>query len=135
MKKLLILAYIFVVAHTIKDFFQDFLETDFLYFADANENLFILPQWGRWLLVSANYLATTIGFLLVILTPLIFVKSRPRLAKWFVAGYVFFFVTLGIDLLLDPRITNPKLFFDKSTRISASKTKASYEQILFEGPF
>ncbi|MBI5356330.1 hypothetical protein HZB78_01830 [Candidatus Collierbacteria bacterium] len=47
MKKLLIFFFIIVLTHTIKDFFQDFLETDFLYFADANENLMAVPKLGR----------------------------------------------------------------------------------------
>lgn len=129
-KKLLILAYLFVLFHSIKDFFQDFLETDFLYFFDANENLMVLPQWGRVLLVLSNAAATVIGIGLVIVTPFILKKHLPRLEKIVIAAYFFFFAVLSVDLLLDPRLTNSKLFFDKSTRTPASQMKNTYQNIL-----
>ena len=131
-KKFLILAYIFVLFHIIKDFFQDFLETDFLYFFDANENLMALPQWGRVILVSSNEVAVWIGIGLIIITPFILKRNLPRLEKLVVAAYIFFFAVLSIDLLLDPRLTNPKLFFDKSTRIPASQMKNTYKSILLK---
>ena len=130
--KFLLVSYTFVLFHTIKDFFQDFLETDFLYFFDANENLMALPQWGREILVSSNEVAVWIGIGLIIITPFILKRNLPRLEKLVVAAYIFFFAVLSIDLLLDPRLTNPKLFFDKSTRIPASQMKNTYKSILLK---
>jgi|SRR3989338_3579974 len=130
--KFLLVSYTFVLFHTIKDFFQDFLETDFLYFFDANENLMALPQWGRVILVSSNEVAVWIGIGLIIITPFILKRNLPRLEKLVVAAYIFFFAVLSIDLLLDPRLTNPKLFFDKSTRIPASQMKNTYKSILLK---
>ena len=94
-KKFLLLTYIFVLAHTIKDFFQDFLEWDVLTFADANENLWALPKAGRWTLALANESAVWIGIALVIFTPLVFKHRRPILEKLLVAGYLFFLITLA----------------------------------------
>ena len=130
--KFLLVSYTFVLFHTIKDFFQDFLETDFLYFFDANENLMALPQWGRVILVSSNEVAVWIGIGLIIITPFILKRNLPRLEKRVVAAYIFFFAVLSIDLLLDPRLTNPKLFFDKSTRLPASQMKNTYKSILLK---
>ena len=135
MKKLLILAYIFVVAHTIKDFFQDFLETDFLYFFDANENLMILPKWGRWGLAVANQTADILAWLLIISTIPALIKSKSNLQYILIWGYILFFSIVAFDLLLDPRISNPQLFFDESTRIPAPEMKANYREILRQGPF
>lgn len=131
-KKLLLIAYVFILFHTIKDFFQDFLETDFLYLFDANENLAALPQWGRIALVLSNEAATYVAIGLVIITPFILKKHLPRLEKLVIAAYIFFFTVLSIDLLLDPRIKNPVLFFDKSTRIPASQMKNIYKNILLQ---
>ena len=134
-KRILSLAYLLVLAHTIKDFFQDFLETDFLYFADANENLMILPKWGRWSLVVANQTVDIMVWLLIILTPIVLLRSRPKLEKVLLVGYVIFFVIVTTDLLLDPRITNPKIFLNKSTRTPAAQMKATYREIFHQGPF
>lgn len=138
--------YIGVLLHTVKDFFQDFLEWDVLTFADANENLWILPKWGRWLLALANETAVWVGLALVILTPFVFTpldapfltglkRRRPILEPFLVAGYLFFLLVLGTDLLLDPRIVNPQLFFDPTTRIPAPEIKQAYREILRVGPF
>lgn len=129
-KKILLICWIFVTLHTIKDFFQDFLETDFLYFVDANENLTVLPQWGKWMLALTNETATLVGIALVVTTPLSFRKVRLRLEKVLLVSYAFFLLVLGIDFFLDPRIKDPKLFFDKSTRIPASQMKNTYQNIL-----
>lgn len=126
------MAFLLVLAHTIKDFFQDFLETDFLYFADANENLMALPEWSRVVLVLSNEAAVWIGIGLIVITPFVLKKHLPRLEKLVIAAYVFFFAVLLIDLLLDPRLTNPRLFFDKSTRIPASQMKNIYKNILLQ---
>ncbi|MBI2309586.1 hypothetical protein HYU89_01685 [Candidatus Collierbacteria bacterium] len=135
MKKLLIFFFIVVLAHTAKDFFQDFLETDFLYFVDANENLMALPKWGRWVLVVANQAADIIAWPLVLLTPIAIIKNQKVFQKILLVVYFLFFIILTTDLTLDPRITNPKLFFDKPTRIPASQMKAKYQEILRQGPF
>ena len=134
-KKFLLLAYIFVLFHTIKDFFQDFLETDFLYFFDANENLTALPQWGRIALVLSNEAAIWVGIGLIIITPFVLKKHLPRLEKLVIAAYIFFFAVLSIDLILDPRLKNPRLFFDKSSRTPAPEMKDNYREILRQGPF
>lgn len=148
-KKFLFLAYLFVLFHTVKDFFQDFLETDFLYFFDANEDLYslnrlflpfaqwglpheALAKWGRVALVLSNEAAVWVGVGLIIATPFVLKKHLPRLEKLVIAAYIFFFAVLSIDLLLDPRLTNPKLFFDKSTRIPASQMKNTYQNILLQ---
>ena len=135
MKKLLIFFFIIVLAHTVKDFSQDFLETDFLYFADANENLTALPKWGKWTLVMANQTADILAWALVILTPIALRKNKQWLQKALICGYVLFFSIVTLDLLLDPRLTNPKLFFDKPTRIPASQMKSKYQEIFRQGPF
>ncbi|GEM_PF-4862093 len=135
MKKLLIFFFIIVLAHAIKDFFQDFLETDFLYFADANENLTALPKWGKWTLVVANQAADIMAWLLIILTPIAILKNRRIMQKALLAGYFLFFIIVALDLLLDPRLSNPKLFIDKSTRTTAPEMKANYREILRQGPF
>lgn len=134
-KKALPFLFLFVVLHTVKDFFQDFLEWDVLTFADANENLWVLPKAGRWTLALANETAMWIGFTLVLLTPLVFKRSRPILERLLVVGYAFFLLTLAVDILLDPRLMNPQLFFDKSTRTPARDMKQTYQQILHDGPF
>ena len=135
MKKLLIFFFIIVLSHTIKDFFQDFLETDFLYFADANENLMSLPKWGRLTLVVANQTAGIMAWPLIILTPIAILKSWRMIQKVLLAGYFLFFIIVATDLALDPRLTNPKLFFDKSTRTTAPEMKDNYRKILRQGPF
>ena len=134
-KKFLLVVYIFILAHTIKDFFQDFLETDFLYFADANENLAALPKWGGWTLVVLNMTADAIAWPLVILTPIAIVKSKQNLQKLLFAAYLLFFLIVATDLALDPRIANPKLFFDKSSRIPAQQMKNAYQEFFRQGPF
>jgi hypothetical protein len=135
MNKLLIFFFIIVLAHTIKDFFQDFLETDFLYFADANENLMILPKWGRWTLVVANQTADFMALALIILTPIAILKNIRVFNKILLVCYFLFFIIVATDLALDPRLTNPKLFFDKPTRVPASQMKVKYEEIFRQGPF
>ena len=135
MKKLLIFFFIIVLSHTIKDFFQDFLETDFLYFADANENLMILPKWGRWTLVVANQIADIMAWPLIILTIIALIKNRKNLQYILIWGCILFFSIVTFDLLLDPRLSNPKLFFDKSTRTTAPEMKDNYRKILRQGPF
>lgn len=141
-KKFLLATYIFILFHTIKDFFQDFLETDFLYFFDANEDLSFsflskwglpheaLAEWGRVALVLSNEAAVWLGIGLLVITPFILKKHLPRLEKLVIAAYIFFFAVLSADLLLDPRLTNPKLFFDKSSRITASQMKSTYQNII-----
>ncbi len=121
MKKLLVFFFIIVLLHTVKDFFQDFLETDFLYFADANENLMALPKWGRWALVVANLSADIMAWILVFLTPIALLKSMRGLQKSLLAAYFLFFIIVVTDLLLDPRLINPRLFFDKSARVPPPK--------------
>lgn len=134
-RKTLPFLFLFVVLHTVKDFFQDFLEWDVLTFADANENLWVLPKWGRWMLALANETAVWIGLALVILTPFVFKRRQPILEKLLVVGYLFFLLVLETDVLLDPRITNPKLFFDKSARVSTNQMKTTYQEIIRQGPF
>lgn len=129
------MAFLLVLAHTIKDFFQDFLETDFLYFADANENLMALPKWGRWGLAMANQTADILAWPLIILTFVALAKNKKRLQYILIWGYILFFSIVALDLLLDPRLSNPKLFFDKSTRTPASEMKTNYREILRQGPF
>lgn len=135
LKRALFILWIFVLLHTIKDIFQDFLEWDVVTFADANENLWALPKWGRWMLALANETAVWVGLGLVILTPFVLKRRRPILEKLLAVGYFFFFLVLATDVLLDPRITNPKLFFDKSTRVSANQMKTTYQEIIRQGPF
>ena len=135
MKKLLVVFFIIVLAHTIKDFFQDFLETDFFYFADANENLTALPKWGRWTLAIANQTADFMAWPLVLLTPIVILKNKKTLQKILFVGYFLFFIIVATDLALDPRLTNPKLFFDKLSRTPASQMKVKYQEILRRGPF
>ena len=135
MKRMFVVFFIIVFAHTVKDFFQDFLETDFLYFADANENLTALPKWGRWVVVVANQTADILAWLLIILTIPALVKNKSNLQYILIWGYILFFSIVAFDLLLDPRISNPQLFFDKSTRVPAPKMKANYREILRQGPF
>lgn len=145
-RKALPFLFLFVVLHTVKDFFQDFLEWDVLTFADANENLWALPKAGRWTLALANELAVWFGIALVILTPFVFTPleakfltefkhRRPILEKLLVVGYLFFLLVLATDILLDPRIRNPRLFFDPTTRIPAPEMKQTYREILRAGPF
>lgn len=131
----LFILWVFVLLHTIKDFFQDFLEWDVLTFADANENLWILPKWERWLLALANETAVWIGIALVVATPFVFKHRRPLLEKALIVGFFFFFLVLTTDLLLDPRIRDPQRFFDSSTRIPAHDMKRTYREILRDGPF
>ena len=135
MKKLLVFFFLIVLAHSIKDFFQDFLETDFLYFADANENLMALPKSGRWALVVANLAADIIAWPIILLTPVAVLKNWRIVQKSLLAGYFLFFIIVATDLALDPRLTNPKLFFDKSTRTTAPEMKDNYRKILRQGPF
>ena len=73
-----------------------------------------------------------IGIGLIVITPFILKRNLPRLEKLVIAAYIFFFTILSIDLLLDPRLANPKLFFDKSTRIPASQMKNTYKSILLK---
>ena len=135
LKRILFILWILVTFHTVKDVFQDYLETDFLYFIDANENVMALPKWGRWTLVIANQTADILVWLLVFLTPIALGKKKLMLEKMLMIGYILFFVVVATDLLLDPRIKNPTLFFDKSTRTSTSQMKEKYREILHQGPF
>lgn len=131
MHRFLFVSWLLILFHTIKDIFQDFLGTEFLYFLDANENLFILPEQGRVTLVFANIIATILAFLLIIFIPLVLYSKKLIKYQKTCAALIFaFFIITAIDLSLDPRIRDPKQFLDPNTRKSAAQSNKEYYDIL-----
>lgn len=131
MRRFLFFSWLLILLHTIKDIFQDFLGTDFLYFLDANEDLSILSGQGRTILVLANIIATFLAFLLIFLIPLALQSKRFIKYQKACAALIFaFLIIIIIDLTLDPRIKNPRLFLDPTTRKSATQSNQEYQQVL-----